>query len=83
MSDFQVTHTRKNSNDVITHIGVKGRWETSEAVAIRDIETGTNTYFVNVPQRANVYVAPGTYRKYLKTTADTTTKNNLDSLPPL
>lgn len=83
MSDCQVTHTRKNSNDVITHIGVKGRWEQAEAVAIRDIESGTNTYFVNVPQRADVYVAQGTYRKYLKTTADTTTKNNLDSLPPL
>lgn len=83
MTDCRVTNTRKDRNDVITAIGVKDVWERSEAAAISDIDTGTNSYYVLLPQRANIYVAQGTYRRYLRTTADTTTHNNLDSLPQL
>ncbi len=51
---------------------------------VGSIEAGTNTFFVKLPQRADVYVSKtAAGHKFLKTTADTTTKNNLDSLPPL
>ncbi|WP_396169047.1 DUF3892 domain-containing protein [Corynebacterium sp.] len=48
------------------------------------MESRINTFYANCPQRADVYVAQTSAgRKFLKTTAGTTTKNNLDSLPPL
>lgn len=38
--------------------------------------------YVNCPQRANVYVAQTPAgKKFLKTTADTTTMNSLDNFP--
>lgn len=47
------------------------------------IESGTNPFYVMCPQRADVVVrSTAGGRKFLKTTADTTTKNNLDNLPP-
>ncbi len=83
MTDCVVTHVRKDRQDDITHIGVKNSWERTVAQAVTDIRTGLNSYFVRLPQRAGVIVAQGVYRPYLKTTADTTTRNNLDYLPPL
>ncbi len=84
MSDSVIKNVRKNSDGDITDVGVKGQWERTVAWVVASIESGSNTFFVNVPQRANVYVAKTPAgKKFLKTTADTTTKNNLDSLPPL
>lgn len=80
----QVTHVRKDLNGDITAIGQKYVWEHPLQSAIANIEAGRESYFVLVNGiRATVIVASNGYRKYLKTTADTTTKNNLDSLPPL
>jgi hypothetical protein len=80
----QVTHVRKDFAGDIMAIGSKSVWEHSLTTAISNIETGAETYWVSVNgQRASVYVASNGYRKYLKTTADSTTRNNLDSLPPL
>lgn len=84
MADVVIKNVRKNSDDDITDVGVKGQWERTVPWVVSSIEAGTNTFFVSTPQRADVYVAQTPVgRKFLKTTADTTTKNNLDNLPPL
>jgi len=68
-------HTR------IQSIGGTG-WRHSEDDAIRRIETGSDSYFVNVGGRSvEVIVAVHDGRKYLKTTADGYAPNNLLSLP--
>lgn len=84
MTDSIIKNVRKKSDGDITDVGVKGQWERTVPWVVASIEAGTNTFFVNCPQRADVYVAQTpSGRKFLKTTADTTTKNNLDNLPPL
>ncbi len=84
MVDVEIKNVRKDRHGDITDVGVKGRWERTLAVAISLIENRTNSFYVMCPQRADVQVRQTpTGRKYLKTTADTTTKNNLDELPPL
>lgn len=84
MADAQIKNVRKDRDGDITHVGVKGQWEWPVASVIASIESGTNTFYVNCPQRADVLVVNTVGgKKFLKTTADTTTKNNLDSLPPL
>mgnify|MGYP001548628334 CR=1 FL=1 len=84
MADAEIKNVRKNREGDITHVGVTGRWDWTVAQVVSSIETRSNTFYVMCPQRANVIVAK-TARgyKFLKTTADTTTKNNLDNLPPL
>lgn len=80
----QVTHVRKDYAGDITGIGAKFLWEDSLQTAIKYIELGLESYYVLVAgQYATVIVASNGYRKFLKTTADTTTRNNLDSLPLL
>ncbi|KJL23490.1 hypothetical protein RN51_01576 [Microbacterium oxydans] len=84
MADAEIKNVRKNREGDITHVGVTGRWVWTVAQVVSSVEAGSNTFYVMCPRRANVIVAK-TARgyKFLKTTADTTTKNNLDSLPPL
>jgi hypothetical protein len=84
MADVVIRNVRKNTDGDITDVGVKGSWERTVSVVVSSIENHIDTFFVDVPQRADVYVAQTPAgRKFLKTTADTTTKNNLDNLPPL
>lgn len=84
MADAEIKNVRKNREGDITDVGVKGRWEWTVPAVVSSIEAGVNTFYVNCPQRADVYVArTAAGHKFLKTTADTTTKNNLDTLPPL
>lgn len=84
MADAVIKNVRKNGDGDLTDVGVAGQWEWTVSRVVSSIEAGTNTFFVNCPERADVYVAQtSTGHKFLKTTADTTTKNNLDSLPPL
>lgn len=84
MADSEIKNVRKDQDGDITHVGVRGSWDWSVSQVVSSITARTNTFFVMCPQRANVIVAK-TARgyKFLKTTADTTTKNNLDNLPPL
>lgn len=82
MSDAQIKNVRKDRDGDITHVGAKNSWDWTVAEVVASIEAKTNTFYVNCPQRADVYVAKtAAGRKFLKTTADTTTKNNLDELP--
>ena len=85
MEDRRVTHSGKDADGDITALCNPGMfWSPrSKADAIRDIEGRICRYHVLVGgQRAEVIVvtAPnGT--KHLRTTADSTTRNNLDDLP--
>ena len=80
----QVTCINKNDRlsrwESITYIG--GDWgKTSQPQAIREIEDGTYSYYVNVRgNKVKVIVAVHSGNKYLKTEADTTTVDNLLSL---
>lgn len=80
---LQITGVRKDTDDEI--IGLCGAgWSDTADVVIRNIESGSLNYYVMVDgSRADVKVVPATLyqRTHLRTTADTTTKNNLDYLP--
>jgi Protein of unknown function (DUF3892) len=57
-------------------------WSKVEDAVIREIERGANSYYVKVAGRSvQVVVSTRRGRKYLKTTADTSTRNNLLALP--
>lgn len=57
-------------------------WKKSEDEAIRDIENGTNSFYVSVGGRTvDVIIATHNGRKYLKTTADGYSPDNLLALP--
>lgn len=80
---LQIVAIRKDHDDNITHL--KGAdWEATTERVMGDIEAGRYRYIVRVGgQAADVFVAHATphWDKHLRTTADTTTRNNLDALP--
>lgn len=57
MADAVISNVRKNTDGDITDVGVKGRWEWPVPQVISSIENRTNTFYVQLPQRADVYVA--------------------------
>lgn len=70
----------------ISHVGGRNddgtRWRMTQADAIRAIEDGKYAFYTHVDRESSwVIVATREGRKYLKTEADTTTKDNLLSLP--
>jgi hypothetical protein len=85
MADRAVRQSRKNYRGDITALGDTGAgWSplASEQI-IREIEFGTHTYYVPWKSgRTEVRVVNGSTGKYLRTDRDSTTKNNLDDLPP-
>jgi len=85
MADRQVTATGKDKDGNITKLCKAGEaWSPRQkADAIRDIENGLHTYFVQKPgtSRVDITVVNGTTGKYLRSTADKSSKNNLDNLP--
>jgi hypothetical protein len=84
MNSYCVTHVSKDRYGDITAIGAKGRWRLTVDTAIRRIRNGDEAYYVGSPKYADVYVARTPWgTEFLKTTADTTTRNNLDNLPLL
>lgn len=83
MMSLQITGVTKDRSDEIIGLCGSGWKDTVEGV-IADILANRYQYWVNVNgYSADVYVVPATsqHRAYLKTTADTTTVNNLDNLP--
>lgn len=83
MADAVIKNVRKDDDGDIASVGVSGQWEWTVTKVVASIEKGDSTFFVNCPRRADVYVeeTPAGH-KFLKSKADTTTKNNLDELPP-
>lgn len=87
MARFQVTCINKrgshyNPHERIQNIGQQNNWTLSEDLAIRKIESGTDSFYVDVNGReVNVIVAVHNGRKYLKTEADGYAPNNLLNLP--
>jgi hypothetical protein len=81
------TH-RSDPHERISHIGGVNddntRWKLGLAEAIRGVESGKWSFYVEQPQgdRVNVVVAVSAYgNKYLKTVADGDQPNNLLALP--
>ncbi|QTO19584.1 MULTISPECIES: DUF3892 domain-containing protein [Burkholderia] len=78
---------RASRHEAISHIGGQNadgtRWKITESDAISGIETGKWQFYVSGGgQTADVVIAKTPEgRKYLKTTRDTTTLDNLLSLP--
>ena len=82
MAERQVTKTGKDRYRNIT--ALCGRWgRTSKADAIREIEHGWRTYYVQdrYGRRADVHVVDGLTGKYLRTDPNSSCSDNLDNLP--
>ena len=86
MARRAITHSRKDNYGNITAIGKPGEYWSPRisADAIRDIESGTHSYYVPWPEKnTEIKVVRGATGKYLRTDRDSTTRNNLDDLPNL
>jgi hypothetical protein len=84
MADRRVTQSRKDEDGDITALCNPAEpWSPRlKANAIADIDNGIHVYFVDrAGYRTNVQVVDDPDGKYLRTTADTTSANNLDNLP--
>jgi hypothetical protein len=85
VADRKVTKSRKNEEGDISALCDGGAWWSPRDVAdaIRDIEGGTHTYYVQTStgDRVDIHVVYGGSGKYLRTDPDKTESNNLDDLP--
>lgn len=86
MADRRVTQTGKASDGDITKLcnPDSNFWSSvTKAIAIKQIEDGTHTYYVHEENpRIDVKVILDRIKgKYLRTVADSTSKNNLGKLP--
>jgi hypothetical protein len=85
MADRKVTASGKDKDGDIIKLCKSGEaWSPRlKADAIRDIENGTHTYYVQQAgtSRVDITVVNGTTGKYLRSTADKSSSNNLDNLP--
>jgi hypothetical protein len=83
--DRQVTKSRKDRHgDILVLCNPGTEWSPRlKQDVIRDTETGLHTYFVRWAdgQRTEIRVARGLAGKYLRTSKDDTTRNNLLDLP--
>lgn len=85
MADRRVRQTAKDRDGDITSLCNGGEtWSPrSKSLAIADIDSGAHRYYVREEGEGAwvvVYTASDG-RKHLKTTADRSSKNNLDNLP--
>lgn len=84
MASRAVTHTRKDSKgDILALCNPKEFWSPRlKSDAIRDIESGSHTYYVVWPDgRTAIRVVDAPDGKYLRTDRDNTPRNNLEDLP--
>jgi len=84
MIERRVTQTGKDEDGDITKLCNTGEYWSprSKALAIADIEGGSYAYYVlSGTAKSLVQVVNGPSGKYLRTTADSSSANNLDNLP--
>ena len=84
MAKRQVTHSGKDKDGDITKLCNPGaNWSPrKKADVINDIEKREHKYFVLVALReVEILVVKGPTGKYLRTSRDNTSPNNLDNLP--
>jgi hypothetical protein len=85
MADRQVTASGKDKDGDITKLCKSGEaWSPRQkADAISDIDKGLHTYYVQQAgmSRVDIIVVDGATGKYLRSTADSSSKNNLNNLP--
>lgn len=85
MAERRVRATGKDRDGDITKLcGGVGSWgSVSKNQAINEIDRGDHTYYVEEAPgpRAIVRVVGSAPNKYLRTDADSSSKNNLDNLP--
>jgi len=85
MATRYVNKSRKDRDGDITALcNASETWSPRlKADAIRDIEGGFHSYYVNWSDGkvTAIHVVNGTTGKYLRTDHDSTTRNNLDDLP--
>ena len=82
MANLRVLRTGKDSYGDIT--ALCGSWgRTSKALAIREIEQRSHSYYVQdiYGRVANVHVVNGPTEKYLRTDPNSSCSDNLDNLP--
>jgi len=85
MARRRVTQSRKDvDGDILALCNLGMSWSpVKKAEAIREIESGTNSYFVRVNnQEVDIHVVrKANGDKYLRTDPDQTEHNNLNDLP--
>jgi hypothetical protein len=85
MADRQVTASGKDKDGDITKLCKSGEaWSPRQkADAISDIGKGLHTYYVQQAgmSRVDITVVDGATGKHLRSTADSSSKNNLNNLP--
>lgn len=85
MADRKVTKSGKDKDgDIIRLCNPGSTWgSVTKARAIQQIEDKEHSYYVQQPGTSpvNVNVVNGPSGKYLRTTADPASANNLDNLP--
>lgn len=82
MASRRVKRSGKDTSGDITSLC--GDWGSAlKATAIREIDSSTNTYYVEDAHRrqAHVRVVRGTTGPYLRTDPNSTCSDNLDNLP--
>lgn len=84
MTDRAVRKTRKDKDGDIVALCDDGEYWSPRPKkdAINDIETGAHTYYVPWKSgRTEIHVVNGPSGKYLRTSRDSSGRNNLDELP--
>lgn len=84
MAERRVTQSRKDKDGDITALCNPGEpWSPRhKGDAINDIDSGAHRYYVDrAGFKTYVHVVDDPDGKYLRTTADTESANNLDNLP--
>ena len=83
MTQYRIRHVSKNLYGDITHVGERGQWTLSKETAIAAIRSNTHSFYVQELNPAVQVRVIEANPPYLRTVADSTSKNNLDNLPPL
>lgn len=81
MAQYRVRNVDVDSRGVTTHVGEAGVWKATKDEVINFIRSGAHSFYVQEASPAvAVQVVPG-WPAYLRTTSDSTSRNNLDNLP--